>query len=776
MKGITINSPEQPKMSESKIEQKRILFKEIINYVRKIWAYIIGPIGAVTTVAEFIQLWEGDINTLVWVFAIIGLFLLISSLAYIAFCKDSQEMKVARGIYQTELTITVVKPRFEKLYRIAQTSLVVSCVLCLAFLGVLYWRDTQLKNKFVILIADFDGVETQRYRVTEFILKQMKSSTSGYQDTVIRPLGNVISEQEGQERAIELGKKYRADMVIWGWYAVTNTDTRISVNIENLSTDIGIPLPVSMGYMPEAKIIDLESFTLQQKLSHETTSFTLFISGMVRYKNEDYDQAIAKLTDAIQLQDWPEDLIPKELLFFFRGNSYLSKGMGMGRENTGTFESSESNALYSNAIKDFTTAIQKNDKFALSYSNRATANMMMAINGSIGKLNFNISENAYKYYQQAYADAVKAIEFDPENLQAYLTKCVVNFTLGNIDQNIQDYQQLIIRTDGAEKGLLYWGMGEEYYLLGEYDEAIAGFDRTISILPNFTPAYLSRGKTFAKIGEYEKSLVDINYAIALEPYDSNSYSERGDTYEEMGKYEEAISDYTYAIKIDQRSSTPNSSSISYCNRAQCYAAIGKYELAIQDFNDCNVSDLWNNFPDMYVQRGLSYQALGMTQQAESDFSKAKDAYLEHAEINLQKNNYERVIDYATKVILLDPDQTRAYLDRAIAFTGQGEYRNALNDLDQVIAQNPENIDAYFYRGIALFSSKDYDQAIDAFSIALDRNPEWAIAYIYRSESFLFSGHKTEAIKDLKQAIGKTKDENLRQQAKLILNFIKFDNW
>lgn len=61
---------------------------------------------------------------------------------------------------------------------------------------------------------------------------------------------------------------------------------------------------------------------------------------------------------------------------------------------------------------------------------------------------------------------------------------------------------------------------------------------------------------------------------------------------------------------------------SIFSRAYAYAKLGGHELAVQDLTEAIRLDPQNG--DAYYNRGIAYQHLGMTEESESDFEKAKE--------------------------------------------------------------------------------------------------------------------------------------------------------
>ena len=113
---------------------------------------------------------------------------------------------------------------------------------------------------------------------------------------------------------------------------------------------------------------------------------------------------------------------------------------------------------------------------------------------------------------------------------------------------------------------------------GEYQKAIANFDKAIELDPKLAPAYNNRGWAYIELGEYEQGIADCNKAIELDPNLALAYSNRGLAYVRLGQYEQAITDCSKAIELDP------GLALAYSNRGQAFLELGQYEQAIADFD------------------------------------------------------------------------------------------------------------------------------------------------------------------------------------------------
>jgi tetratricopeptide (TPR) repeat protein len=100
------------------------------------------------------------------------------------------------------------------------------------------------------------------------------------------------------------------------------------------------------------------------------------------------------------------------------------------------------------------------------------------------------------------------------------------------------------RSDGA-----YDNRGVEYTHKGEYDRAIADFDKALELNPSGVMAYDNRGAAYYSKGEYDRAIADFDKALGLDPKYAKAYNNRGVAYDNKGEYDRAIADEDKAIAL-----------------------------------------------------------------------------------------------------------------------------------------------------------------------------------------------------------------------------------
>ena len=219
-------------------------------------------------------------------------------------------------------------------------------------------QQCEQKTKTVtVLLAEFGGDDPINYRVTERILQKLQDATKNYPTVKILPLKQAISQQEGKDKARELGKNKNADIVIWGWYGKTQQKAAVSVNFEMLSAakdyiDVGKQV---QGEIRTMAVAALETFEIQVNLAEELKYLTLVTLGVSAYAADDWDKAINQLTVALSVAKPNKAALDPATIYFYRGTAYYFK------------------KEYDRAIADFNQVLLLYPKDAAAFNSRGSA-------------------------------------------------------------------------------------------------------------------------------------------------------------------------------------------------------------------------------------------------------------------------------------------------------------------------------------------------------------------------------------------------------------------
>ena len=133
------------------------------------------------------------------------------------------------------------------------------------------------------------------------------------------------------------------------------------------------------------------------------------------------------------------------------------------------------------------------------------------------------------------------------------------------------------RITGHDLALALIGRGDAYTAKGNYDQAIADYNRAIMLDPKHAPAYKSLGYAYYAKRDYDRAIADYNRAIMLDPKDASAYEGRAGVYYANGNNDQAIADYNQAITLFPRYVG------AYFERGGAYGAKKDYAHAIADY-------------------------------------------------------------------------------------------------------------------------------------------------------------------------------------------------
>jgi tetratricopeptide (TPR) repeat protein len=157
-------------------------------------------------------------------------------------------------------------------------------------------------------------------------------------------------------------------------------------------------------------------------------------------------------------------------------------------------------------------------------------------------------------------------------------------------------------------------LGNTYYELKDYQQAIAECTKAIQLDPNYFHAYRNRGLAYHNLKDYQKAIDDYTKAIQLDPNYTDVYYRRGIAYYELKDYQQAMAEYTKVIQLD-----PNYTD-AYNNRGFTYYKLKDYPKAIAEYNKViqlnpDYAYAYNNLGIIYYEYGNIDQAIQLLQKA-----------------------------------------------------------------------------------------------------------------------------------------------------------------
>ena len=159
----------------------------------------------------------------------------------------------------------------------------------------------------------------------------------------------------------------------------------------------------------------------------------------------------------------------------------------------------------------------------------------------------------------------------------------------------------------------YTNRGVARFYLGDFDAAIADFERALRIKPKLAAAYSGRGAARNAKGDREGALLDFAQALKLNEKLVEVYNNRGHALLDQGEFDKAIEDFNRAIELKPTLVT------AHQGRGASFMKQGRLDLAVKDFTRTLELDPSN--PEAYANRGLALMVLGKEKEALTDLQK-----------------------------------------------------------------------------------------------------------------------------------------------------------
>lgn len=247
----------------------------------------------------------------------------------------------------------------------------------------------------------------------------------------------------------------------------------------------------------------------------------------------------------------------------------------------------------------------------------------------------------------------------------------------------------------------------DYYQAARYREAITGWKKALTIIPNDSEIYNFMGLAYHRIGELDSAITSFETAVEITPTYHQAWNNLGYMHFLQGNYEKALGFFDEALRVN-----PNYEQ-ARLNRAKT-AEILEGKLKIQAFElvekssdsdslelqilnyrkaleiDSNYVDAWNNL-------GVSYFYYGDMDSAVICLKKALDknpdyppAHNNVAYILDAMGEYDQAIAHYQKAITLRPAYLVAMANLVDTYVHKKDYESAKIILESLRNSNPNH--------------------------------------------------------------------------------------
>ena len=159
---------------------------------------------------------------------------------------------------------------------------------------------------------------------------------------------------------------------------------------------------------------------------------------------------------------------------------------------------------------------------------------------------------------------------------SYDTRAITWIEKGNFDKALADFNKVVELY--PKNALAYINRGSLRLDRDEIGKALEDFNQAIELAPRYALAYIGRGDASFKRNEFDEAIVDYDRAIELDPENVLAYVCRGTTRFNRNEFDEAMADYDKAIELDPENV------LGYVGRGTLRGNSGEFDEALADFD------------------------------------------------------------------------------------------------------------------------------------------------------------------------------------------------
>ena len=366
---------------------------------------------------------------------------------------------------------------------------------------------------------------------------------------------------------------------------------------------------------------------------------------------------------------------------------------------------------YIQALSSCDRALQSNDYWddespALAWTNRAR------VTQALGR------------YDEAYTSYNKALAFEPDNATIWTE---IGVLLGSFEK----YEEAKVAhdlavTNSPNFSLALTNQCANLNHLGEYEEAFTACETAIQQGDGkwgklgIAYAWNQQGNALIGLKKYEQALASFQRALTLEPDYASAWSNRSVSLWKLGRYNDAFASSERAIAINPFSS------VAWYNHGRILTTLGKFEETVAAYNRALQGDA-----------NIGYG------------STIAEIWINQSAMLWRLERYEEAITAADNALGINPDSSAAWYNRALALMSLKRYQQAVTNYDRAIRVSNKNAggedadeekkeqikkeraNLLTGKGIALRFLREYPEAIAVLNQALELNPNNSLALLNR---------------------------------------------
>ncbi len=257
--------------------------------------------------------------------------------------------------------------------------------------------------------------------------------------------------------------------------------------------------------------------------------------------------------------------------------------------------------------------------------------------------------------------------------QTYLSQGLSFARQSRWQEAIDSWQQAIT----IEPNLIeaHFNMGIAFRQLGKKQEALNKYQQVLAINPNHGMTYFSLGNLLFEEKNFDQAFTCYSKAVQLDPSNSSFYFQLGLVCHQLGRIAESIQCFekVLALDPDRADAKENLAKLRQHSITQTSPLKQKFNQGLEAYNQGKVEESIGIFTEILAQTPDYIPAL-----------------YNLAIIHKKNHQLDRAMDYAKRVIAIDPKYLDAHKLLADGYISRGEPNLAIGHYLQAIALSPDD--------------------------------------------------------------------------------------
>jgi tetratricopeptide (TPR) repeat protein len=289
----------------------------------------------------------------------------------------------------------------------------------------------------------------------------------------------------------------------------------------------------------------------------------------------------------------------------------------------------------------------------------------------------------------------------------------------------------------GEAEVLY-NRGNALLALGRPLDALDAYERALLARPDYAEALCNRGAALATLGRNDEALANYDRVLAKRPDHAEALSNRGNALKALGRLDDALASYDRAL-----TAWPGDAQALF-NHGATLHELKRFDLALASYD--RALAVRPDHAEALSNRGDALRELGRLEEALASYDRALAARPDYAEALSNRGNVLKALrrfdDALTSydvALRLRPDDPGPLSNRAVTLQALDRLDEALASCDRALALRADSIEALTNRASVLQELRRFDEALATYDRAAAIAPDYAEAQISRALLLLLTG-------------------------------------